>query len=74
MFLCDEQSKWNADVKRYNDACSALLSERGIKINDLYSLVIGNTDEYISEDGIHPSAAGVEAMAARTAAIIKTML
>ena len=74
MFLCDGQAEWNEDVKRYNDACSVMLSERGIKINDLYSLVIGKTDEYICEDGIHPSAAGVEAMAQQTAKIIKAML
>ena len=74
VFLCDGQRKWNEDVKKYNDACSAMLNRRGVKINDLYSLVINNTDEYICEDGIHPSAAGVGAMAEQTAMIIKTLL
>ncbi|MBQ1847725.1 MAG: SGNH/GDSL hydrolase family protein [Clostridia bacterium] len=74
VFLCDDQKTWNGDVKRYNGACAGMLEKRGIKINDLYSLVISDTDKYICEDGIHPSAAGIEAMAEQTADMIKTML
>lgn len=74
IFLCDSQEKWNADVARYNDACAKMLSGRGIRINDLYSLVNADTDRYLCEDGIHPSAEGVEALARRVADEIKKLL
>lgn len=74
VFLCDTMEKWNSDVLRYNDANSAQLSARGIVINDLCSLMLRDTDRYISEDGIHPSAEGYELLADQVASKIRELL
>ena len=74
VYLCDYTDVWNADVERYNEACSKMLSERGIVINDLYSVIAGRTDEYIGDDGIHPTEAGYEALARQVAAKIRELL
>ena len=73
-FLCDSTEKWNADIQKYNKACAELLSARGIRINDLYSVIAADTDKYLCDDGIHPSAEGVEALARKVASGIKTAL
>ncbi|MBR3415733.1 MAG: SGNH/GDSL hydrolase family protein [Clostridia bacterium] len=72
--LCDYADAWNADVERYNAANSKMLRGRGIVINDLYSVIAGRTDEYISDDGIHPTEAGYEALARQVAAKIRELL
>ena len=58
VYLTDYMDVWNADVRRYNEAATALMQSRGIRVNDLYSVVSENLEEYISDDGIHPSPAG----------------
>lgn len=74
LFLCDAQDKWNADIRKYNKACSEMLSARGIIINDLYSVIDADKDGYLSYDGIHPGADGVEALAQKVAKEIKKLL
>ena len=74
VFLCDTMEKWNADVIRYNKANADQLAARGIKINDLCALVLEDTDRYISDDGIHPSAEGYELLARQVAEQIKALL
>ena len=74
VYLCDYTDRWNEDVRRYNAAASATLSERGIHIDDHYSAVEKNTDLYISADGIHPSPEGYELLAQLTAASIQKLL
>ena len=74
IFLCDAQDKWNSDIRAYNKACAEMLSARGIKINDLYSVIAADTDRYLCEDGIHPSAEGTEALAQKVADEIKKLL
>jgi len=74
VYLTDYMEPWNADVKRYNEACSKMMRERGIVVNDLYSLIVNDTDKYISDDGIHPNGDGYEVLAQKVAAEIKKML
>ncbi len=74
VFLADTMEKWNADVVRYNEAAIKLMTERGIKIDDLYSEIIVDTDRYISEDGVHPTAEGIEVLAQKVANSIREML
>ncbi len=74
VFLCADQKTWNSDVRRYNEAARKMYEENGVTINDLYAAVADNTDLYISDDGIHPSAAGYEVLAQQTAKIIREQL
>ena len=74
MYLTDYMDVWNADVRRYNEAATALMQSRGIRVNDLYSVVSENLEEYISDDGIHPSPAGYSALAKKVAAEIRLAL
>ena len=57
----------NAEVKKYNDAVVPLLIERGVIINDLYSLVAADLGRYISSDKTHLTEEGIE-MCARAVA------
>ena len=61
----------NSDIKRYNEILVPKLQEMGILINDLYSAVAENIDEYISEDNIHMSESGIALCARLTADCIR---
>ena len=74
VYLCDYTDVWNADIRRYNEECSKMLRGRGIVINDLYAAIDGQTDKYISGDGIHPNAEGYELLASKVASEIKALL
>ena len=74
VYLGDYTDVWNGDVRRYNAACSELLSRRGIRIDDLYGVISADPDRFISEDGIHPSPDGVEALSQKVASEIKKLL
>ena len=59
---------------RYNKANSEQLAARGIEINDLCSLMLQDTDRYISDDGIHPTEEGYELLARQVAEQIRKLL
>lgn len=61
----------NEIIKRYNAVLVPKLQEMGIRINDLHTIVAPKVDEYICEDQIHLSPAGIEACAAQVVAMIK---
>ena len=61
-------------VAAYNSAVVPLLEAEGVRINDLFGLVSPKVAEYICEDTIHLSAAGVEACARQVAASIRAAL
>ncbi|MBO5218627.1 MAG: SGNH/GDSL hydrolase family protein [Clostridia bacterium] len=61
----------NEDIRRYNAAARIIMEQNGIEINDLYQLVEPHISEYISADMIHPTPAGVEALAAAVSNKIK---
>ena len=65
---------WGHDRNRtiqYNKAAVDALSELGVVINDLFSVVDSDIDANISEDYLHLSPRGVELCAAQTAEIIR---
>lgn len=72
--LTDYQDKWNADVVRYNKAAEKALSEMGVHINDLYSLMAADTDRFISDDGIHPTGDGYDVLARKVADEISALI
>ena len=59
------------NVVRYNEALVPLLKERGVIINDLFSLVAADIDRYICEDRIHLSDEGVALCANAVAEVIR---
>lgn len=57
---------WGHDWERirlYNETVSEALTKEGVRINDLFSLVLPKVDAYIGEDLLHLSEAGVQACA-----------
>ncbi len=64
----------NEDIKRYNDIIVPLLIEKGVVINDLYSLVLQDTERYIRHDDcVHLSEEGIAVCSQRVAEVIKTV-
>lgn len=74
ILLTLDRDGWNKEVSLYNDVLSAYLKNQGVRINDIYGLVYPRADEYIGEDGLHLSPAGVEAVAQKVAKEIRAML
>lgn len=67
--------RWNANVALYNEVATAILTDKGnVVINDLYSLVMPRLNEYISDDGIHPTPEGARALARQVADHILPLL
>lgn len=63
----------NALIVQENEAIVPLLRERGVVINDLYSIVDRNKTQFICEDLVHLTDAGIEATARQTAQIIRNL-
>ena len=63
--------KDNAIIREYNAAVVPELEKMGIIINDLYSFVEPNMDEFICEDKCHLSEKGIEACVKRVADVIR---
>lgn len=61
----------NSDIERFNDIIVPVFREKGIIINDLYSLIASDVGRYICEDTIHLSPEGIEAAARQVSEIIK---
>lgn len=61
----------NTRIREYNELIVPKLAARGIRINDLYSLVVPNIDCFIrTDDNIHLTEAGIEACAGQVAQVI----
>ena len=58
-------------IKTFNDLVVPELESMGIIINDLFTTVYENLDEYISEDMLHLTQAGIDACAAQVADAIR---
>ena len=63
----------NELIVRENAAIVPLLSERGVVINDLYTTVERNKSQFICEDRVHLTEAGIEACARQTADILRKL-
>ena len=71
---CTGATENNADITRYNELIVPKLTEMGIFINDLNSVVSQNVDEYICEDNVHLSPLGIDVCADAVARVIKTLI
>lgn len=64
----------NEIARKYNEYIVPKLEAEGIIINDLYSLVSANLDEYIREDdSVHLTAVGIDACSRQICAKIKSL-
>ncbi|MBQ9922895.1 MAG: hypothetical protein IJO52_11945 [Clostridia bacterium] len=61
----------NSVIERYNSFIVPFLEEKGIIINDLYSIVASDIDRYICDDTIHLSEEGERVCAEKVASVIK---
>lgn len=61
----------NTVIEKYNNTIVPLLREKGVIINDLYTLVSKDIKRYISSDLIHLSEEGVKLCSDQTVKIIK---
>ena len=64
----------HADILLYNRILLKVAAEENALVNDLYDVVATAKNEMICEDHIHLTPAGVEAVAARTAAALRAAL
>ena len=64
----------HGDILLYNDVLRKVAAEENAAVNDLYAVVSPAREEMIGEDHIHLSPAGVEAVAAQTAAVLRGLL
>ena len=73
-WLCPlSREDWNEEVSLYNDILRAYLVHQGVAIDDLYELVQHHWD-YLTDDGIHLSPAGVEGLGRQVADCIRAHL
>lgn len=62
----------NRDIKEFNDLVVPLLKEKGVIINDLYSLISSNIDKYVrKDDNIHLTEEGIEVCSNQVVSTIK---
>lgn len=59
------------NVIRYNELIVPKLRERGVIINDLFSVVMADRERYIREDHLHLTPEGIEVCAQAVAAAIR---
>ena len=64
----------HADILQYNGILRKVAAEENAAVNDLYAVVSAAKAEMIGEDHIHLTAAGVEAVAGQTAAVLRALL
>jgi len=61
----------NERIKEYNALIVPILKEKGIIINDLFSVVYPHRQEYLRDDHLHLNDAGADACAEQTVRIIR---
>ena len=64
----------HGDILLYNGILRKVAAEENAAVNDLYAVVSPAKEEMIGEDHIHLSPTGVEAVAAQTAAVLRSLL
>lgn len=73
-FLDTEWGWRNEEIDQYNNAARELMENRNVPINDLHGLVRNQVDEFLCEDQLHLSEAGVRACAEAAANCISMFL
>ena len=66
--------KDHEDVLLYNEILKKVASEENALVNDLYAVVAPRKEEMICEDRLHLTPAGIEAVAAQTADVLRERL
>ena len=64
----------NEDILRFNQELLQIAAERDITVNDLHSLIAANREEFLCEDGVHLSKAGIRAAGEQVASSIAQYL
>ena len=64
----------NDDILRFNEVLLQVAHERGITVNDLHTLIAANREEFLCEDGVHLSKAGIRAAGEQVASVITEYL
>ncbi len=64
----------NQEIDRFNGAARELMESRGVRINDLHTLVWNNVYAFLGEDQLHLSEEGKKACARAVADSIATFL
>ena len=67
----ESEHNCNEDIKRFNQLIVPKLQEKGIIINDLFSLLYNNEKKYICDDFLHLSEEGISVCAKQVSEIIK---
>lgn len=62
---------FNSEIRYYNQRLLEAIGDKVDAVDDLYSVVEGNINEYISDDFLHPSPAGVEILSQQVAKSIR---
>ena len=62
------------DIRQYNDVLKKVAEEENAVVNDLYSVVAPAKEAMICEDRIHLNEAGTEAVAKKTAEVLRSVL
>ena len=64
--------RFEADVRRYNEAAKRVMREAGVPVNDLHGVVLtGGPERLLGRDGTHPSPAGNERLAEAVADLVR---
>ncbi len=64
----------HGDIRQYNDVLRKVAAEENAIVNDLYYVVAEKKEQMIGEDHIHLNDTGIEAVAERTAVVLRSVL
>ncbi|MGN1081697.1 MAG: SGNH/GDSL hydrolase family protein [Acutalibacteraceae bacterium] len=70
----DSEFHKNADILRYNSVLLKMAEEKGIYVDDLFSLINSDREKYICGDNIHLSKEGIKAAGTQVANAIRKYL
>lgn len=71
----DTEWSWhNEEIDQYNDVARELMESRGVRINDLHTLVWNNVSRFLNKDQLHLSEAGQKACGRKVADYVSTFL
>ena len=71
----DDAWAWrNEEIDQFNAAALEVMSRYGVSVNDLHALVAADPDNYLSEDQLHLSEAGVAKCAEAVVNVIRKTL
>ena len=62
------------DVKIYNDILRKVAKEENALVDDLYAVVAGHEDDFISDDRVHMNPAGIEALGHQVSGFLRKFI